>query len=92
MAICTKCGDKVRKAELDQDGVCEDCRAVAEAEKKAAELRENNYRLCLEKRAEPHIQRTYDAFVAKYPSALIDGVSVTNSDERVLFHLDGKPA
>jgi hypothetical protein len=81
--------------ESSPDGLCEFCRKNVAAEKKIADdkafyarnlakLRANNGR--------PGNQRIFDAFVSKYPDALITGVQVIGTNEKLLVHLDGKPA
>lgn len=89
MPKCLKCGEKVWEMDLDRNGVCRRC--IAAREDKGAAIRAENLDVCRRRCAKPNIQRIFDGFIAKYPDALITGISVQDDGQKLLVYLDGKP-
>lgn len=85
---CERCNARVPVQELDAFGFCDRC--AHQASRNAA-TRSNNLTTCQGGTAKPNVQRIYDAFVAKYPDALLTGISVQDDGERLLLYLDNKP-
>lgn len=85
---CERCNARVPVQELDAFGLCDRC--AHQASRNAA-TRSNNLTTCQGGTAKPNVQRIYDAFVAKYPDALLTGISVKDDGEQLLLYLDNKP-
>lgn len=89
---CSRCGDHGLFLYIDSDGLCDNCRPKVEAErreKRRLEALRSNYEMLKEGKAEPDLQRTYDAFHRKYPNALVTGVQVTGDSARINVYLAG---
>lgn len=89
MPECVKCGKKVLGMDLDRNGVCRQC-IDARADKGSA-VRTENLEVCRRRCAKPNIQRIFDGFTAKYPDALLTGISVQEGGDKLLIYLDEKP-
>lgn len=59
---------------------------------KNAQVRADNLLTLRAGRGSPVIQRIFDAFIRRYPDALITGVSIKDGGKKLLFYLDGKPS
>lgn len=89
MPKCSKCGKKVFEMDIDRNGVCRRC--IAARDDKGAAIRAENLDVCRRRCAKPNIQRIFDGFTAKYPDALLTGISVKEGGDKLLIYLDGKP-
>lgn len=85
---CVECGATVLYDTLNDECLCRKC---AVRMQRNAKMRTQNLNICQGGTAKPNVQRIYDAFVAKYPDALLTGISVQDDGERLLLYLDNKP-
>lgn len=95
MPKCRDCGRSRWARQLDGMGRCDDCSAKARKKRQAArnmEIRRKNYTACRNGTAAPEYQRIYDAFIAEYPDALIDNISVHPGENRIVVYLQGDVA
>lgn len=92
MPKCARCGARVWAMELDDAGLCARCiENEKDADQKRALIRKQNYQHFLAHEVEHKSQRIFDAFIKKYPDALITGISVQDSGSKLLIYLDGNP-
>lgn len=94
MAKCVRCGKRMPPFRLTSDGLCESCAKAAAEEsrkKRLQNIRAENYQHFLAHETDHKSQRIFDAFIKKYPDALITGVSVKDDGKKLLFYLDGNP-
>lgn len=92
MSKCARCGARVWAMELDDAGLCARCiENEKDADQKRELIRKQNYQHFLAHEVEHKSQRIFDAFIKKYPDALITGISVQDGGSKLLIYLDGNP-